>query len=70
MKHSHDQLREEQAELGDVAPEIFRDQLHQLADWIGDYRENIGERRIAPNDPPGTILKQLDTAPPEAGSEG
>src|SRR5438477_1506887 len=67
MKHSHDQLREEQAELGDVAPEIFRDQLHQLADWIGDYRENIGERRIAPNDPPGTILKQLDTAPPEAG---
>src|SRR5438874_13376786 len=67
MKHSHDQLREEQAELGDVAPEIFREQLHQFADWIGDYRENIGERRIAPNDPPGTVLKQLDTAPPEAG---
>jgi len=67
MKHSHDQSREERAELGDVAPEIFREQLHQLADWIGDYREKIGERRIAPNDPPGTILKQLDTAPPEAG---
>ncbi|MDQ2824252.1 MAG: pyridoxal-dependent decarboxylase, partial [Verrucomicrobiota bacterium] len=54
-------------ELGDISPDIFREHLHRLADWIGDYRENIGERRISPNDPPGTVLTQLDATPPETG---
>ena len=30
-------------DLGDVPPEEFRKQLHQVADWIADYREKIGE---------------------------
>ena len=29
-------------ELGDISPELFREQLRRLADWIADYRENIG----------------------------
>src|SRR5438477_4170638 len=52
-------------ELGDISPELFREQLHRLADWIADYRENIGERRISPNDEPGAIVARLDTAAPE-----
>ena len=36
-----------QDNLGDIPPDVFRDQLHELADWIADYREKIGERRIA-----------------------
>src|SRR3989442_10522270 len=51
--------------LGDIPPEIFREQLHQLADWIADYREKIAERRISPNAKPGAVLAQLNTAPPE-----
>src|SRR5713101_9632140 len=55
-------------ELGDVPPEEFRKQLHQLADWIADYREKIGERRISPNAKPGAVLAQLDVAPPETAA--
>src|SRR5438046_8654349 len=52
-------------ELGDISPELFREQLHRLADWIADYRENIGERRISPNDEPGASVARLDAAAPE-----
>jgi aromatic-L-amino-acid decarboxylase len=51
--------------LGDIPPEVFRQELHRLADWIADYREHIGARRISPTDPPGTVVAQLDRAPPE-----
>jgi aromatic-L-amino-acid decarboxylase len=57
--------QQEPGELGDTPPVIFREQLHQLADWIADYREKIEERRIAPNAKPGAVLAQLDTSPPE-----
>jgi aromatic-L-amino-acid/L-tryptophan decarboxylase len=52
--------------LGDISADEFRKQLHKLADWIAEYREKIGERRIAPNAKPGAVLAQLDTAPPES----
>src|SRR5881398_344726 len=52
-------------ELGDISPELFREQLYRIAGWIADYRENIGERRISPNDEPGAIVARLDTAAPE-----
>src|SRR5437868_6492660 len=58
----------ELGELGDISPELFRKQLHRLADWIANYRENIGERRISPNDEPGAILAQLDAAAPETAA--
>lgn len=54
-------------ELGDVAPEVFRKHLHELADWIADYRENIGSYRISPAAPPGTIRAALPKTAPEDG---
>jgi aromatic-L-amino-acid decarboxylase len=50
---------------GDTPPEVFREQLHQLADWIADFRENIGDLRVAPNDKPGAIRAALGSTPPE-----
>ena len=47
--------RIEESLLGDTPPEVFRKQLHQLADWIADFRENLGTLRVAPNDKPGAI---------------
>ncbi len=54
-------------DLGDFPPEEFRKQLHQLADWIADYREHIEELRVAPDDKPGAILAALPAQPPEEG---
>jgi len=53
--------------LGDTPPEQFRKQLHELADWIADFREHIETLRVAPNDKPGAILAQLPKHPPEEG---
>ena len=55
-------------ELGDIPADAFRKHLHQIADWIADYRENIAERPIAPNAKPGAVLAQLEAAPPETGT--
>jgi aromatic-L-amino-acid decarboxylase len=55
------------AGLGDVPPEEFRRQLHQLADWIADYRENIGQLAVAPKGKPGTLVAALPTRAPERG---
>src|SRR5256886_1676529 len=54
--------------LGDIPPDVFRKHLHEMADWIADYREKIAERPIAPNVKPGAVLAQLDTAPPEGSA--
>jgi aromatic-L-amino-acid decarboxylase len=53
--------------LGDVSPELFRQQLHQIADWIADYREKIDDRAVSSTTAPGTIGKSLPTDPPEKG---
>jgi aromatic-L-amino-acid/L-tryptophan decarboxylase len=53
--------------LGDTAPQEFRKQLHELADWIADYRENIAKLRVGPDDKPGAILAALPAQPPEEG---
>jgi aromatic-L-amino-acid decarboxylase len=55
-------------ELGDVPIAEFRKQLHELADWIADYREKIGERPISRNMQPGEILSQLDRDAPQIGT--
>jgi aromatic-L-amino-acid decarboxylase len=54
--------------LGDIPADVFRKHLHEVADWIADYREKIAERPIAPNAKPGAVLEQLDPAPPETGT--
>ena len=46
---------QDHSQLGDTPPEVFRDQLHQLVDWIADFREGLGNLPVAPNDKPGAI---------------
>src|SRR6266446_755234 len=53
--------------LGDVPIAEFRRHLHKLADWIADYRETIGDIRVAPNNKPGAIRAALPAQPPEHG---
>src|SRR5438067_6170925 len=53
--------------LGDTSPELFRQQLHELADWIADFRENIESLRVAPNDKPGLIRARIPAQAPEHG---
>src|SRR5437764_996255 len=53
--------------LGDVPIAEFRRQLHRLADWIADYRETIGDIRVAPNNKPGAIRAALPAQPPVHG---
>ena len=57
--------RDSFAPLGDIPPEDFRRQLHQLADWIVDYRGTIGDRIVAPQSEPGAIIGALPSDPPE-----
>jgi aromatic-L-amino-acid decarboxylase len=52
---------------GDTPPEEFRRQLHELADWIADFREHIEELRVAPQAKPGAIRAQLPSHAPETG---
>jgi len=68
MKDRQAHLSADVGELGDISPKIFHDELHRLADWIADYRANINERRISPNDKPGAILAQLDAVAPEVAT--
>jgi aromatic-L-amino-acid decarboxylase len=51
--------------LGDIPADAFRKHLHDVADWIADYRENIASMRISPNAKPGAIIAALPTAAPE-----
>src|SRR5690349_2301083 len=53
--------------LGDLSPETFRRQLHQVADWIADYREKIDERPVSSPTTPGAITKSLPASAPEKG---
>src|SRR5438876_11672820 len=56
-----------QQPLGDTPPEEFRKQLHELAGWIADFRQNIESLRVAPDDKPGAIRAQLPPQPSEEG---
>src|SRR6266550_948603 len=60
-------MQNRQQELGDTSPEDFRKQLHELADWIADFRQNLGSLPVAPNDKPGAILAALPAEPPKEG---
>src|SRR6476469_9789489 len=53
--------------LGDVPADVFRRQLHEVADWIADYREKIAHFRISPAAAPGSIRGALPASAPEAG---
>jgi aromatic-L-amino-acid/L-tryptophan decarboxylase len=53
--------------VGDTSAEEFRKQLHELADWIADFREHIERLRVAPDDKPGMIRAQLPKRAPDEG---
>lgn len=53
--------------LGDISPLLFRQQLHQVADWIADYRERIDELAVSTITQPGAIKESLPKEPPETG---
>jgi aromatic-L-amino-acid decarboxylase len=53
--------------LGDIPPDVFRKYLHEVADWIADYRENIAKLRISPAAKPGAIVSALPSLAPETG---
>src|SRR5215467_11166230 len=52
---------------GDTPPEEFRRQLHEVADWIADFREHVEQLRVAPNDKPGAIRAQIPKRGPDEG---
>src|SRR6478736_9841158 len=67
MQERQQESRSELSEFGDTPSDEFRKQLHELADWIADFRENIDRLRVAPNDKPGAIREQLSKRAPEEG---
>src|SRR5215510_2391980 len=67
MQKPQQELRSEVKQVSDTPPEEFRKQLHELADWIADFREHIGTLRVAPNDKPGAIREQFPKGAPEKG---
>jgi len=58
-------MHDRQRDIGDTPPEEFRKQLHELADWIADFRQGLGSLPVAPNDEPGAILAAIPAEPPE-----
>ncbi len=60
-------MSDEQPVLGDIDATEFRRHLHEVADWIADYRENIAGYRISPTAAPGAIRAQLPADAPEDG---
>src|SRR5205085_2629545 len=44
---------------------VYRKHLHELADWMADFRENIAKQRISPTAKPGAIISALPSTPPE-----
>src|SRR5437016_1286364 len=65
MQERKQGLRSKLSQLGDTPPEEFRKQLHELADWIADFREHLEQLRVAPNDNPGTLRAKLPERAPE-----
>jgi aromatic-L-amino-acid/L-tryptophan decarboxylase len=58
-------MSDEHFARGDIDAAEFRRHLHEVADWIADYRENIASYRISPTAAPGAIRAQLPAGAPE-----
>src|SRR5438067_9252707 len=68
MQHRREGRRASHGQHGDTSPEEFRNQLHELADWIADVRQNLGALKVAPNEKPGAIVAALPAKAPEASA--
>jgi len=57
------------AETGgeDLPPEEFRRLAREVADWMADYLENVGESPVLPDVDPGDVRSGLPLRPPETG---
>lgn len=55
------------AEGGDLPPEEFRGLVHQVADWMADYLEGVGDLPVFPDVQPGDVRAALPAEPPEVG---
>ncbi len=53
-------------DLGDLPGDEFRRLLHEVADWVADYREGIESRRVVPEHGPGAVSGSLPATPPDA----
>jgi aromatic-L-amino-acid/L-tryptophan decarboxylase len=51
---------------GDMDPDSFRRHGHAVVDWIADYLENIGDRRVLSDVTPGQVAAGLPASPPRA----
>lgn len=49
--------------------ENFRENAHQVADWMADYLDGIDKLPVKPDSTPGEILSRLPDCPPEHGEE-
>ena len=67
MQERQEESRSKPDLVGDTPSAEFRKQLHELADWIADFREHIEQLRVAPNYKPGAIRAQLPKRAPEEG---
>ena len=67
MQDGKQEVRDELTQVGDTPPEEFRKQLHELADWIADFRENTERLPVAPDAQPGAIRAQLPDRGPDEG---
>ena len=65
MQERQQESRSNSRQQGDTPPAEFRKQLHDLADWIADFREHIDQLRVTPGDKPGAIREQLPKHAPE-----
>jgi aromatic-L-amino-acid decarboxylase len=50
-----------------MLPEEFRRHAHEVVDWIADYWDDLGARRVVPDVEPGEIRRALPTTAPEVG---
>jgi aromatic-L-amino-acid decarboxylase len=66
---SNPQSKIRNPQLGDIPAEEFRSYLHQVADWIADYRAQVEEQRISPAILPGHITRTLPATPPEQAEQ-
>lgn len=48
--------------LGDLGPDEARALLHQMADWVADYRANLAAKHVAGSVAPGSIARVLENA--------
>src|SRR5204863_9292955 len=67
MQNERENLPGRLDKLGDTSTEEFRRQLHEVADWIADFRRDLECLRVEPNNKAGATLAALPVEPPEEG---